>query len=342
MTSIHSEVEKALEGTLPYSFFYHTRGDKVEAITVAVTPEQYDRLDVDVYGRIAAKLGALLVITERKHDDAALEKSVFAETYGVGQVESDLFENISASELLTTVIPNGTQHFAVGTVDSAYATFLNAERVSSQRHDFEGYSIIDFETTGFKADATDRAIEVAIVHLSPAGEFQGKWDTLINPNRDTGAEHIHHISNEMVRFAPDIKDVIVGIGALIQNRKLLAHNKKFDHTFVVEEFKKGGLESPVELHNMMCSMLWSQRYAGGVMKHRLVDCCEREGITIQNAHRAIGDTEATAKLVARYLNKHGEKYPEEHEVVPSSLLYEGGMDQITNFFTREDALKKMR
>lgn len=56
-----------------------------------------------------------------------------------------------------------------------------------------GFAVIDLETTGFAYTRNDRICEVAVVLLDARGQRQDAWTTLINPQRDLGAQHIHHI-----------------------------------------------------------------------------------------------------------------------------------------------------
>lgn len=49
-----------------------------------------------------------------------------------------------------------------------------------------GFAVLDFETTGFGANHLDRVVEVGVVSLSPHGEMEHEWATLVNPCRDVG------------------------------------------------------------------------------------------------------------------------------------------------------------
>ena len=49
-----------------------------------------------------------------------------------------------------------------------------------------GYAVIDFETTGLWPARHDRVIEVGIVQVSPSGEIEGEYETVVNPGRDLG------------------------------------------------------------------------------------------------------------------------------------------------------------
>lgn len=53
-----------------------------------------------------------------------------------------------------------------------------------------GSSVIDLETTGFAYTRNYRICEVAVVLSDANGRRQDSWSTLINPQRDLGAQHI--------------------------------------------------------------------------------------------------------------------------------------------------------
>jgi len=338
--SAHLAVEKAAAKKLPYPLFYHVEGDSVVAISTGVTDDKYDSLNIDAYVDIASKLKVPFLIMERKRDDNTLQKETFGEVFDLGKSESDLFEGIRFPELFSqSVLNRTTSHdvktFALGAVDPVFLKAVKGERLPSRRHDFEGYAIIDFETTGFNPDKTDRAIEIAIVHLSPTGEYQDHWDTLVNPEGvDAGATHIHRITNDMLTSAPTIDDVILGWGALLQNRKVLSHNKSFDHKFLKYEFLNAGYEEPLSYEDMLCSLIWARKDESQYPTHKLIDCCTRSGIELTGAHEAIYDTLATSKLVKHYLEKYGEEYPLTGNIMQPSFLFDGGLDQIENFVSR--------
>lgn len=63
---------------------------------------------------------------------------------------------------------------------------------------FNGYSVIDFETTGLAPEYHHRVIEVAVVHVDPSGAIEGTYETVLNPNRDLGPVHIHGLDRKSV------------------------------------------------------------------------------------------------------------------------------------------------
>lgn len=57
-----------------------------------------------------------------------------------------------------------------------------------------GYTVIDLETTGFSPKKHHRVIELGVVHVSPTGQIEDEWSTLINPGRDISKSHVHGVT----------------------------------------------------------------------------------------------------------------------------------------------------
>jgi len=60
-----------------------------------------------------------------------------------------------------------------------------------------GFAVIDLKTTGFAYNANDRVCDlrllVAPALVNAAGRREDSWTTLVSPQRDLGAQHIHRI-----------------------------------------------------------------------------------------------------------------------------------------------------
>lgn len=161
-----------------------------------------------------------------------------------------------------------------------------------------GFAVIDFETTGLFPGGHDRIIEVAIVHVDPTGEITGQWDTLVNPARDLGPQHIHRIRAADVLDAPTFADVAPELIALLSGRVIVAHNASFDSRFLEAELERLG--HSVELETL-CTMQLAREFLPGAGRS-LQDCCDAFGIPLEGAHRASVDALATARLLGAYID----------------------------------------
>lgn len=162
-----------------------------------------------------------------------------------------------------------------------------------------GYAVIDFETTGLSPRSHDRVIEVAIVHVDPAGEITGSWETLINPNRDLGRTDIHRITARQAAAAPPFEKVAPQLIELLEGRVVVAHNASFDSRFLQAELARIGYVLPSPLVTL-CTMNLARTFLPGSSR-KLAACCEAFDIPLIDAHRASADARATALLLAQYL-----------------------------------------
>lgn len=158
-----------------------------------------------------------------------------------------------------------------------------------------GFTVLDTETTGFSNK--DRIIEAAFVFVSEAGEFQGQWHTLVNPDRDSGRVDIHGIRSRYLVNAPKFADLAPHIVQSLQGRTLVAHNATFDARMLQNELNWAGYDLEIR-PPALCTMKWAKAVLG---EGKLGTICALTGITLDDAHQALSDTRATAELLAYLL-----------------------------------------
>ena len=110
-----------------------------------------------------------------------------------------------------------------------------------------GYAVIDIETTGFSFRRGHRIVEIGVVELSPDGELEGSWGTLINPQRHIEATEIHGISASDVLGAPTFDQVADKLASSLEDRIFVAHNAGFDRAFIQAELTDCGAYSGDDL-----------------------------------------------------------------------------------------------
>ncbi|NTV38917.1 MAG: DNA polymerase III subunit epsilon [Demequinaceae bacterium] len=168
----------------------------------------------------------------------------------------------------------------------------------------QGFAVIDLETTGFAYTRSDRVCEVAVVLLDAHGRRQDAWTTLINPQRDLGAQHIHHIDATDARLAPTFAQAMGDLTELLRGRVVAAHNATFDASFLAAEYARAGAPIALTPADALCTMRMARQYLPGV-GGKLADCCGHLGISLDDAHCALADAEATAELLAHYVRVSG-------------------------------------
>ena len=169
--------------------------------------------------------------------------------------------------------------------------------------------IFDVETTGLFPGGHDRIVEIAALRLSPDGDVIDRFDTLINPMRDVGATHIHGITATDVQDAPPFDSVVGDIASFMSGAALVAHNASFDTRFLAAEFKRSGHTLPATA--TVCTMQLPARVGIRLPAVNLQACCESFGIafSVDDAHRAMYDTERTAELYLHLVGQAPERPP---------------------------------
>jgi DNA polymerase III epsilon subunit family exonuclease len=150
---------------------------------------------------------------------------------------------------------------------------------------------LDFETTGL--DVTrDRVIEVAVVR-GRYGEAPRRWTALVDPGRPVDATEIHGITDAMVAGQPDFPALAPTLARMLRGAVLVAHNARFDVSFLNMEFARCGLWAP---KSPAVDTLGLSRRVVALPSHKLAAMCTWAGIARDRAHRALDDAEATFQL----------------------------------------------
>ena len=168
-------------------------------------------------------------------------------------------------------------------------------------------AVIDFETTG--ADpATCAPVEMAIVRFEQ-GEAVARWSTLLFtggpiPSKATA---IHGITDADVTSAPGahllsnllheqakelLQDALpCGYNGQVFDRPLL-------HRYVYsDDYWVPATAPDFPWLDPLVTIRHIDKYVRGKGRHALGATCKRHGIELAGAHRALGDTEATGRLL---------------------------------------------
>lgn len=167
--------------------------------------------------------------------------------------------------------------------------------------------ILDFETTGLSPDMGDRAIEIGAVRLVN-GEVTERFQELMNPGQRVSGfiENYTGINNDMLEDADSCEVVMNRFADFIADDNLIAHNASFDKRFLDAEFNRIGRDYAGEFS---CSLLLSRRIFQDSYNHKLgelVRFCNIE--SDGDFHRALYDSEMTAKVWMAMLESMGERY----------------------------------
>ncbi len=167
----------------------------------------------------------------------------------------------------------------------------------------------DTETTGLSPFLDDRVIEFAAVvfQLDESGGIarttEHAW--LINPGIPIPrtVTQITGITNDDVQDKPPFTEYAEQIRDLFVDSVAVAHNFPFDLAFLKKELVMAGIawrEPLAAVDTIDVSM----RVYKEVRGHKLSDLCKRLDITLDGAHRAVNDAEATGKCFIELVRRH--------------------------------------
>ena len=87
-----------------------------------------------------------------------------------------------------------------------------------------GFAVIDCETTGVFPGGHDRVIKIAVVHVDSLGNVGDQWQTLVNPGRDLGPQHIRRIAAADIWEASNSGQIAAKLAEHLSGRAVVAHN----------------------------------------------------------------------------------------------------------------------
>src|SRR4030042_2337888 len=162
------------------------------------------------------------------------------------------------------------------------------------------YAIVDIETTG-GSSRIEKITEIAI-YQHDGEKITGEFVSLVNPERNIPyfITNLTGISNEMVENAPRFFEVAKTIIEFTEGCTLVAHNARFDYSFIRQEFKSLGYNFK---RNVLDTITLGRRLIPGHRSYSLGNICKDLGITINGRHRAAGDALATVRLFEMLMEK---------------------------------------
>ncbi|SFD88306.1 DNA polymerase III catalytic subunit, PolC type [Bacillus sp. OV194] len=187
----------------------------------------------------------------------------------------------------------------------------------------ESYIVFDVETTGLSA-VYNKIIELAAVKVLN-GEIIDRFESFANPHEPLSDTTINltGITDDMVRDAPEIEEVLRRFETFMGNDILVAHNASFDMGFLNEGFRKIGIQ---EARNPVIDTLELARFILPELKnHRLNTLCKKFDIELTQHHRAIYDAEATGYLLWKLLKESFQKGIEFHDQLNENMGQGGYM-----------------
>ena len=166
------------------------------------------------------------------------------------------------------------------------------------------FVVFDLETTGLYPNSGDSIIEIGAVIIEK-GKIIDKFDELIDPECIISDEiiKITGITNEMVKGKIKEKEAVEKFMKWVGNIPMVAHNAKFDISFIEKAYSKYELGS---FSNRLIDTLGLSRYLESSERyHNLATLVKRYNIpwNEDNHHRADYDALGTALIFDQMLKK---------------------------------------
>jgi DNA polymerase III epsilon subunit family exonuclease len=170
----------------------------------------------------------------------------------------------------------------------------------------ETYIVLDTETTGLD-HKTEKLIEIAAVKMQ-GGEVIETFSSLVNPEKPIRHSSflIHHISEDMVKDAPPIGEVLPLFMEFVGEHSYVAHNAIFDYSFINEASK--ALYGKRFTNNRIDTFEMYRAVFPDESSHGLNALLRRFGYNEDVIHRALDDAMCLAKVYPKLRQLYEQKF----------------------------------
>ena len=162
------------------------------------------------------------------------------------------------------------------------------------------YVVFDLETTGLDPE-NDQIVEIGAVRVAGGVLTNQTFQQLVNPGIKMPAEasEVNHITDDMLKGQPRIKPTLADFLDFVDGDVLVAHNGGFDASFLDNACIKCGYDAPKKYFDTMrLSVYWKR-----LKNRKLETFLKAAEIENDEAHRALSDAIATAKLCIKSMDK---------------------------------------
>ena len=201
------------------------------------------------------------------------------------------------------------------------------------------FVVFDFETTGFNAGGVDSIIEIGAVKLKD-GNIIEKYDELINPGRKLPERitEVTNITDEMLEGKDNEENAVKRFIDWFGNCPMVAHNAKFDVSFLEMAYKKYNLG---EFTNSVIDTLELSRTLDNTFaRHSLSALVKRYEVPWDESahHRGDYDAEGTAlvfhKMLKKLSNRNIDKMSDLDKLVSKEEIHKYGRSHHINLLVK--------
>ena len=209
------------------------------------------------------------------------------------------------------------------------------------------FVVFDTETTGFNAANGDQMIEIGAVKIKD-GAITDRFDELIDPNRPLPEKitELTGITDEMLEGKLNEKEATIKFMDWVKDAPMVAHNAKFDISFIEMAFKKYDLG---EFKNVVIDTLeLSRALDQGFARHSLSAIVKRYNVPFdeESHHRGDYDAEGTAlvfyKMCQKLINQKLTKISDMDKLISKDEIHKFGRTYHFNAIAlNRDGLKNL-
>lgn len=238
-------------------------------------------------------------IQEAARANAEKWKNEEAERKRIRQAERDRIEQETCDAV--ALCPGSEKYRLDSYQDELNASPLNITAftpISKKR-----YVAFDIETTGLDY-SINQIVEIGAVRVEN-GEITAEYSQLINPgcNMPAAASAVNHITDDMLIHQPKIHQVLPAFLSFIGDDVLAAHNAAFDVRFILQACMLNRFRAPDTYFDTMSL----SRYWPDASDKKLSSLIAAAGVENDQAHRALGDARAVARLISATNQKRAKK-----------------------------------
>lgn len=163
------------------------------------------------------------------------------------------------------------------------------------------FAVVDVETTGGRPSRGDRIVEIAVVVVR-GGTIEPVFEALVNPGRGIPpfVATLTGITESAVADRPGFGDIADDLLATLGGRVFVAHNARFDWTFLSAELRR--TRDRVLNGPRVCTVRLARRLIPELKSRGLDQVTQFFGIRVTRRHRAGGDALATAAVLLKLLD----------------------------------------
>jgi DNA polymerase III subunit epsilon len=148
-------------------------------------------------------------------------------------------------------------------------------------------AFVDLETTGL-SPTSNRIKEIGVVTAD--GGVTSEWSTFLNSGGPLSQrlDSSGGIDRDVIADAPRFKEIAAEIAERLEGRLFVAHNARFDFSFLRAEFARVGIEFHPQV---ICSVMLSRKLYPDNSHHDLDTLVNAHGLSMTVRHRALPDAQ---------------------------------------------------